>query len=84
MRYYYSTILAAFVSFALLPLSLADIEITTPNANTKWAGGSTVEMKWKDNGDSPSLDEFSTFSVYLCWGSNDVPVLYLPPPPPLV
>ncbi|KAF8540821.1 cell wall synthesis protein KRE9/KNH1-domain-containing protein [Trichophaea hybrida] len=72
---YYTTILATFIiHFVLLPLSLADVEITTPNANTKWAGGSTVEMKWKDNGGSPALDEFSTFNVYLCWGSNDVPL----------
>lgn len=67
-----STIAGAFL--LQIPLALANIEITTPNAETSWVGGSTVEMKWRDDLKDPSLDDFTTFNVYLCWGSNDVPV----------
>ena len=62
----------------------ADVEITTPSANTVWAGGSTVEIVWRDNGERPSLDKFISFTLYLCWGSNAVPVCphtALPAPP---
>lgn len=63
------------VLLLLLPLLCrADIEITTPQANTVWEGDSTVEMRWRDNGASPGLKAFGSYSVHLCWGSNDVPV----------
>lgn len=71
-----ATLLSAIAGAFLLqiPASLADVEITTPDAKTKWVGGSTVEMKWRDDKKEPKLDQFGAFSVYLCWGSNNVPV----------
>ena len=74
------------VAVLLLPLLLlplrcrADIEITSPRANTVWEGDSTVEMSWKDNGAKPELKDFGTYSVYLCWGSNGAPVGPSSPP----
>ncbi|KAI5814412.1 cell wall synthesis protein KRE9/KNH1-domain-containing protein, partial [Pyronema omphalodes] len=36
--------------------------------------GTTVQIDWKDDGSEPSLDKFTTFSVWLCMGSNAVPL----------
>ncbi|KAA8894586.1 beta-1,6-glucan boisynthesis protein-like protein [Sphaerosporella brunnea] len=66
--------LSAAISALLVRQVAADIQITSPTASTKWTGGTTVQMMWKDDGNSPSLDQFSTFNVFLCWGSNDVPM----------
>jgi hypothetical protein len=65
---------AALAAFSIIGLATADVEITSPTSGTEWQGGTTVTMTWKDNGNSPSLSAFSTYNVYLCWGSNDTPV----------
>lgn len=66
-----STLFSLFACLAVVPFSLADIEITKPDADTTWSGGSTVSIEWKDSGEDPSLDDFSTFGINLCMGSND-------------
>jgi len=73
-----ATVLSCAGLFAPLlhgvPAVRADVEITMPDARTSWVGGSTVEIKWRDDRKAPPLDVFGSFSVYLCWGSNKVPV----------
>jgi len=64
-----------FASLIVLPLSaFADIKFTSPGANADWAANSPVTLEWKDDGQDPPLDTFTTFTVWLCYGSNDNPV----------
>ena len=55
---------------ALLPLTFADVEFTTPGAG-KSVSGLTLDVEWKDSGDKPKLSELATYQMFLCAGGND-------------
>lgn len=59
---------------AVLPFVLADIQITSPKAGDAWKGAQTVSVEWKDSGSGPSLDQFTSYNMFLCMGSNADPV----------
>ncbi|KAI5781170.1 hypothetical protein EDC01DRAFT_666508 [Geopyxis carbonaria] len=65
-----SALLAALVA---LPLTLADLEFKSPTSSTKWTGGNTVTIEWDESG-SPGIDDFTTFNLFLCCGSNATPL----------
>lgn len=55
---------------ALLPLTFADVEFTTPNAGQA-ISGLTLDVEWKDSGDDPKISELATYQMFLCAGGND-------------
>lgn len=56
---------------ALAALTIADVKFTSPSGGATVAGGKTVEVKWKDSGDDPPLDDLETYQLFLCAGGNE-------------
>ncbi|KAI9737005.1 MAG: hypothetical protein M1834_000594 [Cirrosporium novae-zelandiae] len=56
---------------AVISHSLAYPKITTPAAGASLTGGSTISIKWSDEGTAPSISDLSTYQLFLCAGSND-------------
>lgn len=57
----------------IAPLVFGDVKFTSPDAGTSLkASGGTVKIsaEWEDSGDSPSLADLATYSVYLYAGGN--------------
>ncbi|KAF2864511.1 hypothetical protein K470DRAFT_254149 [Piedraia hortae CBS 480.64] len=54
----------------LLPLALADVEITSPAAGSTIAAG-TITVKWKDSGDKPALTDLESYTLSLVVGGNE-------------
>lgn len=62
------------LAFSLLAsLVSADVKFTSPTRSSKWKPGVTVTVEWEDSGDGPSLSDFSTYTMWLCVGSNKDP-----------
>ncbi|KAI5366489.1 hypothetical protein Slin14017_G041290 [Septoria linicola] len=64
-------------SFTLLPLTaalvgkaFADVKFTKPAAGASINVG-TISIEWQDSGDSPSLDDLTTYEIQLIQGGND-------------
>lgn len=65
------------LAFSLLAsLVSADVKFTSPTRSSKWKPGVTVTVEWEDSGDGPSLSDFSTYTMWLCVGSNKDPVCF--------
>jgi hypothetical protein len=58
----------------VIPWVVADVEFTTPAPGASVPGGTTITVEWKDSGKAPSLEDLTSFQLYLCAGSNDNPV----------
>jgi hypothetical protein len=56
---------------ALLPPVLADIKFTSPAGGETFTGGGSIQVKWTDSGDAPSLSDLSTYQLLLCAGGNE-------------
>jgi hypothetical protein len=54
---------------ALLSCTVADVEVTSPEAGDTITGLS-LAIKWEDSGDSPSLKNLASYQVFLCAGGN--------------
>ena len=61
-----------FVLAALVSLTTADVEFVTPSAGSTVAGGKTLSVTWKESGVQPPLSSFTTYTLFLCAGGNDV------------
>lgn len=51
------------------PFCLADVEFTKPAAGAAIAAGA-LSIAWKDSGDSPSLDDLTTYQIDLMAGGD--------------
>ncbi|KAI9675377.1 MAG: hypothetical protein M1817_001281 [Caeruleum heppii] len=58
----------------LAPLTLADVEFTSPAPGASLSGGSTIAVEWKDSGDPPSIKDLQSYSLFLCAGGNENPI----------
>jgi len=56
---------------AITPFALADIEFTSPAAGAKLTGGGSINIEWKESGNSPSISDLTTYQLFLCAGGND-------------
>ncbi|TKA31360.1 hypothetical protein B0A50_02205 [Salinomyces thailandicus] len=65
MRLHHLSLLAALSAFAY-----ADVEFTQPKAGSSQTVG-TLSMKWQDSGDTPSIDDLTTYQIFLMVGGND-------------
>ena len=65
--------LLALVFFLALAINtaLADVQFTSPSGGSTVSGGKTLDVKWKDSGDDPSLDDLQSYQLFLCAGGND-------------
>lgn len=64
MRLHTLSILAACVSTVL-----AGVQFTTPAAGSNAPSG-TLSIKWKDDGDSPTISDLTTYQIFLMVGGN--------------
>lgn len=53
----------------LAPAVLADVKFTTPAAGANVVPGS-ISVAWTDSGDSPSIDDLSSYTLQLMVGGN--------------
>lgn len=60
---------AAFI-LSLAASTLATVFMTSPTANTVCNGGSTCNIAWQDDGNTPSLADFGTARVSIYVGSQ--------------
>lgn len=60
-------LLAVLVSFAI-----ADVEFVTPAAGSIVAGAKTLSVTWKESGVKPPLTSFTTYTMFLVAGGNEV------------
>lgn len=61
------TLLAALASSAI-----ADVEFVTPAAGSTVAGAKTLSVTWKESGVEPPITSFTTFTLFLVAGGDDV------------
>jgi len=61
-----SIVVAVFAS-----LTLADVEFTEPAAGANLTAGQ-IDVKWKDSGISPPIDELTQYTLSLMVGGNDL------------
>lgn len=57
----------------IAPIVFGDVQFTSPGAGISLtASGATFKISaaWKDSGDSPSLADLATYSLYLYAGGN--------------
>jgi hypothetical protein len=54
----------------LSSLTLADVLVTGPEAGDTITG-LTLDITWKDSGDSPALTDLASYQLFLCAGGND-------------
>jgi hypothetical protein len=55
---------------ALLSLTLADVEVTTPAAGSTITGP-TLNIAWRESGKTPKIADLANYQVFLCAGGND-------------
>ncbi|THG99479.1 hypothetical protein EW026_g2865 [Hermanssonia centrifuga] len=60
---------SVFALVAIVPSALAAISITAPVASTSWAAGQQQTLTWVDDGQSPSLANFSSSMVSIYAGN---------------
>lgn len=63
MRFQVLTVLATLAATAL-----ADVEFTAPVAGAQLVGGTTMTISWIDDGTSPTIDQFSAYTLNLMAG----------------
>lgn len=74
-----SILITILTLLLLLPATThADVSLTSPKAGETITGGSTITVKWEDSGSKPKLSEFTSFSLFLCMGSNKNPLCTVP------
>ncbi|KAL8968551.1 MAG: hypothetical protein Q9183_002408 [Haloplaca sp. 2 TL-2023] len=56
---------------ALIPLTLADVQFTSPAAGTTLQADKPITANWKDSGDGTALKDLETYALFLCAGGND-------------
>lgn len=61
------TLLAALASSAI-----ADVEFVSPAAGSTVAGAKTLSVTWKESGVKPPITSFTTYTVFLVAGGDDV------------
>lgn len=54
----------------LLSLALADVEFTSPRAGQS-ISGTTLQIQWKDSGETPAIEDLATYQMFLCAGGNE-------------
>lgn len=60
-----------FLVATLAPAAvLADVKFTTPAAGSNVDVG-TISVAWTDSGDSPSIDDLSSYTLQLMVGGNE-------------
>ena len=55
---------------AALPLTLADVQFTSPAAGASVASG-TISVEWKDSGVAPPISGLAGYQLFLMAGGND-------------
>lgn len=65
MRCHLSTVLATLAATAL-----ADVKFSSPAAGAQVVGGSTMKITWTDDGTSPTIDQFKSYTLNLMAGGN--------------
>ncbi|KAI9832692.1 MAG: hypothetical protein M1819_004278 [Sarea resinae] len=55
---------------AVAPCVFADVKFTTPAAGAVLSPG-TLDIKWKDSGDAPSISDLKSYQLFLCAGGNE-------------
>ena len=61
----------ALVVAVLASLALADVEFTEPAAGANLTAGQ-IDVRWKDSGISPPIDELTQYTLSLMVGGNDL------------
>lgn len=61
------TLLAALASSAI-----ADVEFVTPAAGSTVVGAKTLSVTWKESGVKPPITSFTTFTIFLVAGGDEV------------
>ncbi|KAI9796628.1 MAG: hypothetical protein M1833_006068 [Piccolia ochrophora] len=59
---------------AAAPFCLADVDFTSPQRGDSLRGGSTIRVEWEDSGEVPSIADLTSYSLFLCSGSNENPI----------
>lgn len=54
----------------LTPLTLADVEFVSPSAGGSLPAGA-LSIRWRDSGESPPLDELTTYVLELVLGADE-------------
>jgi hypothetical protein len=65
MRCHILTVLATLAATVV-----ADVKFSSPVAGQQIAGGTSVTIKWADDGTAPTIDQFSTYTLLLMAGGN--------------
>lgn len=63
-----SLILLAVLVFS----AIADVEFVTPAAGSTVAGAKTLSVTWKESGVKPPLTTFTTYTMFLVAGGDEV------------
>lgn len=54
----------------LTPITLADVEFTSPSAGGTLPAGS-LSIKWTDSGSSPKISQLSSYQLSIVLGGNE-------------
>jgi hypothetical protein len=65
MRCQLLTVLATLAATAL-----GDVQFTEPAAGASIVGGSPMTITWTDDGSSPTIDQFKTYTLNIMAGGN--------------
>lgn len=58
-----------FLVTALLSFTLADVEVTGPEAGDS-VTGLQLAITWKESGTAPALKDLASYQIFLCAGGN--------------
>lgn len=56
----------------LVTSAIADVEFLTPAAGSTVAGAKTLSVSWKESGVKPPLTSFTTYTMFLVAGGDEV------------
>ena len=57
---------------ALASSAIADVEFVTPAAGSTVVGAKTLSVTWKESGVKPPITSFTTFTIFLVAGGDEV------------
>lgn len=55
---------------ALAPFALANVKFIAPEAGEELTGGGAISIEWEDSGSGPSVEDLTTYQLFLCAGGN--------------
>lgn len=55
---------------ALTSVVRANVRFITPEPGDEIIGGGAITIEWEDDGETPSIDDLTTYTLFLCAGGN--------------